>query len=108
MKINKYIKFKYLFFFYIDFLIFNFLWRNNFFNLKNNGRVSTFSIASYTTRDTVENFYSYHIYYRNKSNKALGQAFFTFDITVVNKSECNTIVVRVIYLIIFIKKILIP
>ncbi|CAD1475310.1 unnamed protein product, partial [Heterotrigona itama] len=61
---------------------------NNFFNLKNNGRVTTISIASYTTRDTTENFYSCHIYhYRNKSNKALGQTFFTFGITVVDKNE---------------------
>lgn len=95
MEISKYIKFKYLLFFYIYFIIFNFLSSNNFFNLKNNGRVSTISIASYTTRDTVENFYSCHIYhYRNKSNKALGQAIFTFGITVVDKSEGNTIVVK--------------
>ncbi|XP_048263812.1 uncharacterized protein LOC100649092 isoform X3 [Bombus terrestris] len=88
---------------------------NDFFNLKDDGRVSTVSIASYITRDTIENFYSCHIYHhRNKSNKDLGPTLFTFGITVMNKSEefestiwkqwnliCKVVIMCFIFLIIW-------
>ncbi|XP_076760854.1 uncharacterized protein LOC143429228 [Xylocopa sonorina] len=61
---------------------------NDFFNIKDDGRVSTISIVSYMTRDTIENFYSCHIYHsENKSVKTLNQALFTFGITVIDKDE---------------------
>lgn len=60
----------------------------DFFNIRDDGRVSTVSIASYTTRDTIENFYSCLIYhYKNKSLKTSRQALFTFGIVVLDKSE---------------------
>lgn len=72
----------------IVFIITNSLRSNDFYNIKDDGRVSTINIASYTTRDSVENFYSCHIYlYRNKSVETSGQAHFTFGITIIDKSE---------------------
>lgn len=62
--------------------------RKNLFDLKNDGRVSTVSISSYTTRDTVENFFSCHIYYlANTSTKAFDQTSLTFGVAAIDKNE---------------------
>ncbi|XP_076623259.1 uncharacterized protein LOC143342859 [Colletes latitarsis] len=72
----------------IFFTIIYSLTSSDLFNVKDDGRVSTISIASYTTRDEIENFYSCYIHrYRNKSFKDVGQALFTFGITVIDRSK---------------------
>ncbi|CAK9798445.1 hypothetical protein ANTQUA_LOCUS1638 [Anthophora quadrimaculata] len=83
--------------------------------MKDNGRVSTVSIASYITRGTIENIYSCYIYhYRNKSIKASSHVIFTFGIIVIDKSEefvtihwkdwsfvCGSIIICFIFVIIW-------
>lgn len=61
---------------------------NDFFTLKDDGRVSTISAASYMTRDAIENFYSCHIHhYRNKSFKDSSRILLSFGVTVIDRNK---------------------
>ncbi|XP_076248702.1 uncharacterized protein LOC143188377 [Calliopsis andreniformis] len=61
---------------------------NDFFNLKDDGRVSTISIASYTTREAIENFYSCHIHhYSNNSFKDSNRILLSFGVTVIDRNK---------------------
>nr|XP_031826002.1 uncharacterized protein LOC116424143 [Nomia melanderi] len=74
---------------------------SDFYHIKDNGRVSTISIASYISRNQIENVYSCHIHrYTNKSYRLSDRATFTFGIIVTDKNrEFETLIWREWYFV---------